>query len=348
MLARVYALRGLQRARESNLRARTSLRLCIISGLGLGLALLTKNQFVLIVPPALFLIGLLDWRYYRVADWRLRLVPLVVACACFGILTFLQYQFLGAGTFVKTMEETRKAAGGAIFVFDIRATLRAGYYLLRPDLYGGLLIPALAYSLWRARRRTADGLAEAAIAALVVLWLAWFVGVSLGWPRYAFPAVAFGAIGVARLLTDAIRWLATKRRWLAYAAGAYAALIILVPLYLTTDAVLKPDDSAQRFAAAIEAKVPHEALIATWEQELGFLTDHRYQYPPQSLLAEAVQRQWFGGAPLTYDWASANPQYIAIGPFGSYTHIFNTPELEREYTEIELIGPYVLYERRTR
>src|SRR5262249_9433022 len=115
MLAWVRALRELQRTRGQQPGARTSLALCIASGLGLGLALLTKNQFALIVPPALFLIALLDWRYYRFADWRLRLVPLFVACACFAVLTLLQYQFLGAGTFMKTVEETRKAAGGAIF-----------------------------------------------------------------------------------------------------------------------------------------------------------------------------------------------------------------------------------------
>src|SRR6266508_712585 len=152
----------------------------VLSGLGFGMALVTKNQFVLIIPPVLLLIGLLDWRYYRAGSWGLRLVPLIIACTCFGIWTLAQFQFLGPGSFIENMRQTHQAAGGAIFVFDMRATLRAGYYLLRPDLYGGLLIPSLAYAAWRARQRDARGLAEALIVLIIGLWLVWYVGASLG------------------------------------------------------------------------------------------------------------------------------------------------------------------------
>jgi 4-amino-4-deoxy-L-arabinose transferase-like glycosyltransferase len=345
LLAWVQALKSLERARQTNPSAQASLGLCIAAGLGLGLALLTKNQFVLIIPPALGLIALLDWRYYRAADWRFRLIPPIVACLCFGILTFLQYQFLGAGTFMKTVEETRKAAGGAIFVFNMQATLRAGFYLIRPDLYGGLLLPALAYTIWRARQKSAQGLIEAACALLVGLWLAWFVGASLGWPRYAFPAVALGAIGVARLLVDVFTLAFSRRHWLAYAVACYAFLAITGPLALTTLKVFQPDDSAQRFAAYLDTTIPKDSLIATWEQELGFLTEHRYQYPPQSLLADAVQYQWFGGTPVTYNWEADHPRYVIIGPFGDYTKVFSTPGLERDYQKREQIGPYSLFER---
>ncbi|HMO57558.1 MAG TPA: hypothetical protein PKC19_09395, partial [Roseiflexaceae bacterium] len=51
----------------------------LLAGLGFGMALITKNQFVLIVPAALFAAALLDWRYYRVGNWVVRIVPLVVA-----------------------------------------------------------------------------------------------------------------------------------------------------------------------------------------------------------------------------------------------------------------------------
>ena len=197
----------------------------ILAGLAFGLALVTKNQFVLIVPPALLLAGLLDWRYYRAGSWQLRIIPLVVACGCYGIWTLAQFQFLGPGSFIENMRQTRQAAGGAIFVFDIHAMLRAGAYLLRPDLYGALLIPALGYALWRARRRDAQGLIEGLIALMVALWLLWYVVASLGWPRYAFPAVAFGAILVARALADLTSWLrqgSALQRYGALALAVYA------------------------------------------------------------------------------------------------------------------------------
>jgi 4-amino-4-deoxy-L-arabinose transferase-like glycosyltransferase len=327
---------------------RQAWRPALLAGLGFGMALVTKNQFVLIVPAALFFAALLDWRYYRVGGWVVRIVPLVVACGCFVIWQLIQYQFLGPGTFSENIAQTRQAAGGAIFVFNLRSTLRAGYYILRPDLLGGLIVPALAYTMWRARRRDAAGLIESLFALIIGLWLAWYVGVSLGWPRYAFPAVMLSTIPIARAVHDLIvrLWKSNgRRRALAVVAGAYLALAIVVPLGLTARTLAVRDDSAQRFAAYIDANVPQDALIATWEQELAVLTDHPYIYPPQQLLDRAVRREWLGGDPVSYDWYSAAPQYVAIGDFGSYTGVYATPELEQQYREAARIGTYVLYER---
>jgi len=317
---------------------------CLLAGLGFGLALVTKNQFVLIIPPTLLLTALLDWRYYHAGTWRLRLIPLIIACACFGLWTLIQFQFLGPGTFQENMRQTRQAAGGAIFIFDPHAALRAGYYLLRPDLFGGLLIPALGYSLWRARVRSAQGLAEACIALLVCLWLIWYVG-SLGWPRYAFPAIAFGALLVARAASDLVAWLwhSRSQRLLAGLASSYIALAITVPLLLSVRDVLQPDDSAQRFAAYLKANIPQATLIETWEPELGFLTDHRYHYPPIALLDTAVRHQWLGGPAIIYDGLNSTPMYVAIGPFGSYTQIYAPATLARDYVEQQRIGSYVLF-----
>ncbi|SRR6266545_2474291 len=321
----------------------------VLAGLGFGLALVTKNQFVLIVPPALLLTGLLDWRYYHAGNWRLRIIPLVVACGCYGIWTLAQFQFLGPGSFIENMRQTRQAAGGAIFVFDRHAMLRAGAYLLRPDLYGALLIPALAYALWRARRRDGQGLAEGLIALMVGLWLLWYVVASLGWPRYAFPAVAFGAILVARAVTDLIGWLwrgDTTRRWLAFVLTAYTALAIGIPLALSAGAIAQPDDSAQRFAAYMDDNVPRDTIVETWEPELGLLTDHRYHYPPIALLDTAVRHQWLGGPPLIYDGLHDSPDYVVVGGFGAYTNIYAPDVLARDYIEQAHIGAYVLFKRK--
>jgi hypothetical protein len=314
-----------------------------------GLALVTKNQFVLIVPAALLLVALLDWRYYRVGSWTLRIVPLAVALGCFAIWTLAQFQFLGPGSFLENMRQTRQAAGGAIFVFDRGAMLRAVKYLLRPDLYGGLLVPALVYGAWRARRRDAQGLAEVLLVLIVGLWLLWYAGASLGWPRYAFPAVAFGAIVVARALADlfgGLRRGSSVKRALAVVLGAYTALIIAVPLLLTTRAVFSPDDSAQRFAAYLDAHVPRDVIVETWEPELGLLTDHRYHYPPIALLDTAVRHQWLGGPAAVYDGLSAAPPYVVVGGFGGYTNIYPQDVLAREYVEQQRVGSYALFRRK--
>lgn len=324
-------------------------RWAVLAGISFGLALITKNQFALILPPALVLLGLLDWRYYHRTDWFFRIVPLVLTVGLLALWMGIQLVFLGPGTLLENIEVTRQVAGGSIFVFNEHSTLRAGAYILRPDLFGSLLLPALLYTLWRARQRDAQGLIEAFIGLIIGLWLAWFVFASLGWPRYAFPVVALSAITIARMAVDLINYLRQTAGWPRVVAGIavlYLATILAVPLSGTFNRVLTFNDDPQRFAAYMDANVPRDALVATWEQELGFLTDHRYQYPPQLLLDRAVRAQWLGGGVPSYDWHSAAPQYVVIGDFGGYTGIYHTPELDRDYREIHRVGPYVLFQRR--
>jgi len=184
---------------------------------------------------------------------------------------------------------------------------------------------------------------------IIGLWLVWYVGASLGWPRYAFPAVAFGALVVARALADLIRWLwhgTLIQRRLVFVVGAYMALIIATPLALSANAIAHPDDSAQRIAAYLDAKVPRAAIVETWEPELGLLTDHRYHYPPIALLDTAVRHQWLGGPPVAYDGLRDAPAYVVVGGFGGYTGIYSPEVLARDYVEEQRAGPYVLFRRK--
>lgn len=323
-------------------RREHSALLSIASGLAFGLALVTKNQFVLIVPPTLVVLAFLDWRYYRAGDWWLRIAPVVVAGACFALWTLINLTFLGPADFFENLAKTRQAAGGAIFVFDFLATRRAGWYLLQ--VYGGLLLPGLAYGLWRARARTPHALAELAPTLLASLWIVWFLG-SLGWPRYAFPAVALGALAVARLIADGFSMLRNRQPILASLAVLYLIVAIGGPLALTTRTMLSPDDSAQRMAAYLDANVPQATIVETWEPELGVLTDHRYHYPPTELLDPAVRNAWLGGPPLAYDGLSAQPEYVVVGAFGVWVNIYDGAILERDYVIEYQADPYVLFRR---
>ncbi len=315
----------------------------LIAGLAFGLALVTKNQFVLIVPPTLALLALLDWLYFRAGSWWLRLAPPAIAVACFGAWMVIMLTFFGPDGFAANFAKTRQAAGGAIFVFEIDAMRRALVYLAQ--VYGGLLVPGLAYSLWRSRERSPQALAELAPTLMAALWLTWFIG-SLGWARYAFPAVILAALAVARLAVDLIGALRTRR--LALPVGlvaAYLGLAILAPIGLTARTVLSPDDSAQRMAGYLKASVPQDRIIETWEPEFGVLSDHRYHYVPTELLDSAVRNVWSDGPPVSYDGLAAEPPYVLTGPFSAYTNIYSAATLEREYAVVFSAEPYVLLRR---
>lgn len=319
-------------------------RYALLAGAGFGLALITKNQFALIVAPGLGLLALFDWRYFRVGDWWLRLAPPIIAGGMFAGWLLIMLAFLGPADFSANLAKTRQAAGGAIFVFDLEASLRAIRYLAQ--VYGGLLIPALGYSLWRCRRGGAAAFAELVPTLLAVLWLSWYL-VSLGWPRYAFPAVALGAPAVARMIGDLMVWLWQRRQpVLAVGAGAYLAVVIGFALSLTARIVATPDYSAHRMAAFLNQAVPTDLIIETWEPELAVLTDHTYHYVPTELLDGAVRRAWLGGPPVAYDGLAAQPPYVLTGPFSAYTGIYSVDALARDYTIIFSAGPYTLWQRR--
>ncbi|RRR68722.1 MAG: glycosyl transferase [Candidatus Viridilinea halotolerans] len=318
-------------------------RYALLAGLSFGLALVTKNQFVLIVPATLGILALLDWFYYRAGDWWLRLAPPVIAVACFGAWTVAMLAFFGPAGFSENLAKTRQAAGGAIFVFDPEATRRAVVYLVQ--VYGGLLVPGLLYSLWRSRERTAEGLARLAPSLMALLWLIWFV-TSLGWARYAFPAVILGSLAVARMAADLLHELYARRQRLALGvAMLYLSGAILLPLGLTAQVVLSPKDAAQRMAAFMDGNVPLDVIVETWEPEMGLLTDHNYHYVPIELLDPAVRRQWLGGPPVAYDGLEAEPPFVLLGPFSGYTAIYPDDVLEEEYEVLYGAEPYLLLQR---
>jgi 4-amino-4-deoxy-L-arabinose transferase-like glycosyltransferase len=321
--------------------ARRSTLYAALAGLAFGLALVTKNQFVLIVPPTLLLVALLDWRYYHIGSWPMRLLPLFIACACFALWMLIQLQFLGPGSFAANLAQTRQAAGGAIFVFDVAATRRALIYIV--ESYAGLLVPALTYGLWRCRQRSADALVLLPTLLLPSLWLCWYV-VSLGWPRYALPAVVFGALAIAVLVRDVFVWLQSQgKQWLAWLLATYVALVILVPMALSARVVFSPVNGAQQMAAFLNSAVPEAAIVETWEPEMAVFTDHNFHYPPIELLDVAVRNTWLGGPPLAYDGLAARPRYVLLGSFGSWVGIYDQQVLDSEYEVLYTADPYALY-----
>lgn len=320
-------------------------RRAVAAGICWGLCLITKNQAIVAFAPALALGSLLEWRVYRNGRWSLWLLPpLIAATMALGWLLILFTQ-LGPGNLATNLALTRQATGGAILVLRPDATLRALRLLVSPSMYGGLLIPALLYGWWRVRRRRdVAAQAESFVLLIVAIWLLWFV-CSLGWPRYAYVGAALGALPVARLIADA--WGRARRRGATHATALAlaAGLIIGAPLLRTTHEILTPDRSVLRFAAYLTHTLPADSLIATWEPELGGLTDHRFQYPPQALLDVAVRHQWSGGPPARVDLDADPAPYVVVGPFGAWTGVYATTQLDRSYALIHSDGPYALYRR---
>jgi len=343
-------------------RAETSARPreLLLTGAGFGLASITKNQFALLIVPAIFVAGLANLIYFRRLPHRYFVIPLIVTLAFYGAWQMIVLAFLGPGSFSQNWELLKQFSAGAAFVFSTDLIQRAIGLLIGPDVFAGWIAPVLVYGVALAVRRTAEGQRWANVMILVLGGLAWYTFASISWLRYAFLPLVLATLVAAKLLDDLIgnADLHPRRAWsalrggdvrtpLALSAVAAFALMSLLPLALTARNILRPPaPDVQNLAAYLNANIPKDVLIETWEPELGFLTDHNYHFPPHALLDTAVRNVWQGGpAPSTlYDPGSASAPYIIVGPFAKYTGLYND-YLSSGAEHTQSFGDYDIYRR---
>ncbi|MBK9926000.1 MAG: glycosyltransferase family 39 protein [Anaerolineales bacterium] len=333
-------------------------RLSLI-GLLFGLAMITKYQYLLFLAPALILSWGLDIFYYKTSSHRNFLVPGIIAAGSFGIWQLLTLQYLGPSTAMENLALLRTTAEGAAFNFNL-AQLSANFgELTSRAAYLGALIPAVFYGLFISLPRTRDGQKWSVIFLLVALNLVWYVVASIGWVRYAFLGLTLSSIFIARLFSEIANgfkfdwskgWfhsLFEIRNAPRFAVSLWLLLIILIPLAKTVLEIAAPGPAyAQQMSAYINENVPQGAVIETWEPEIGFLTDHNYHYPPNALLAVAVNQVYYGGDPVhdRYDFVQAeHPAYLLVGKFSKWTKIYSAEELEGQYEWAASFGDYDLY-----
>jgi hypothetical protein len=100
-------------------------------------------------------------------------------------------------------------------------------------------------------------------------------------------------------------------------------------------------------AAYLNEHVPTDALIETWEPEMGFLTDHNYHFPPQLLLNTAVGYIWLGKSSPTQEYTFVQdeaPNYVLVGGFSSWVGLYPQGWLAAHYTQVTRIGAFELYQ----
>lgn len=139
------------------------------------------------------------------------------------------------------------------------------------------------------------------------------------------------------LTTQPLRW----------AMLAWLAVIFLIPLGETMAEVILPDQNApQIMASYMNDHVSTDAVIETWEPEMGFLTDHNYHFPPALLLLTAVEQVHLNGPPAaeSYDFVQSEmPDYVLVGEFARLVELYPSDLLADRYELVTTIGGYELY-----
>lgn len=336
------------------------MRLTLI-GLLFGLAIITKYQYLLFIAPTLIFAWLLDALYYKTSSHRHFLLPGLLAAGSFGIWQLITLTYLGPATALENWALLRDSAQGAAFNFNLDQLSTNLGELTSRAAYLGVLVPALIYGFLVSLPRSTDGVKRGIIFLLAAFNLLWYVVASIGWIRYAFPGLAISSIFVANLFFAMangfkINWGAGLFRPLFDAQNSYRfaiafwlLVIIMLPMAKTVLEIAFPEPaSAQQMSVYLNENVSQDAVIETWDPEMGFLTNHNYHYPPNALLAVAVDQIYYSGVPVQNSYhfvQTEQPEYLLLGVFSKWTEIYPLEKLTTNYELVQTFEDYDLYRR---
>jgi hypothetical protein len=321
-----------------------------LAGVLLGASAVTKYQNLFMIAPAIAAGALANAAYYRTVSWRVFLWPGTLVVAVFGAWQGVFLLYIGPESAASNLDALREATAGAAAVFDTRATRRAVVYLLSFATYGTLLPLAIPLGFVLASERSRIGLQWGILTFLVVANFVWFSIASIGWPRYAFPGLALGGMLVAKVLSDLSRATAPATDPLRTAVGVWMAVVLgLGAVSVARPIVSPPENAPAVMSAYLTRHVSRDAVIETWEPELGALTAHNFHYPPNRLLATAIAYKWQRGPSPRHHYApleTERPPYVVVGPFAKWVALYPDDVLQGRYQLLFSTGRYDLYERR--
>lgn len=333
-------------------------------GLLLGLATITKYQYLLQLAPALGLAWLANLVYYRTVPQRHFLIPGFIAIVCFVFWQLCQIVYLGPGTVAENLALLRKFTAGAALVFSPDLIILSIKRLLDFKVFLGWLPVVLAYGFFLALPRNREGQKWGLLLLLVIPNLVWYMVASIGLFRYAFPGLAIASLFTARFffdMTDGFRlhqaalWRVLRHRQpilsrygLGWTMLVWLAMMIVLPLGQTVQNIRSQASNAPIIMADyLNKHVLPQASIETSEPEMGFLTDHNYHFPPPLVqLKYAVHKLTSKSSiALEYDFVQTQqPDYILIGPDARWKELYPANMLTLQgYRLIVTVGEYELY-----
>jgi len=131
--------------------------------------------------------------------------------------------------------------------------------------------------------------------------------------------------------------------WLAACAVLGVAAVAQAP-----GAGTMRSDTAAEMAATVTSLVPRDAIIESWESEIGALIGpERVHAPHQRYLFEAIRMRSHEGRPiaLRYDLLQRNPAFLIRGPFAALAGIYDEARLAECFRAVVTVAPYTLFER---
>lgn len=310
-----------------------------VAGVAWGLAAITKGQLALLLPIVLAIATFLAfWRDRREGKCLLTLVGAAAVPPLAWILW--QTAVLGVDGVLQHAAELRYGVTTQIFAFDSVNARRAVHTLW----HGGFLVTGaagLTWALWQAARPNDQGNALVVWAVLCSVLLAWFVGASVGWARYALYPVALTAC--------------LSAAWLGRVAAAAPRTALLLQLAGFLWAGIQGVGHAQRVLQPrwngiaemeqfIGSRLGSSALIESWEWQVGTATPAVYVRPSLTdiyRVTRGVMTGETGDAPVSR-LGGGCADYLLEGPFSTWVGAYVSVHARAVVTEEVAVGDYRL------
>ncbi len=335
-----------------------------LAGVLLGLSVVTKTQFLLFVGPAIALAWLANMIHYRLLPHRVFLIPGVITAFMFAVWQFVLLFGIDPQAEFGNLALLTKTSGSAAFVFSLDLIKRSASELLSIRGYFGLAVWVLLYGVSLIMPKRVDALKWATLWLMAVINIAWYVFASVSWLRYAFVGLAFSCLFLGKLFIELMDGFSArlKSSWKLIRSGEpvsgmdflrFSLILIIVgsgvsSLGMNAWQVLRPrENPPELMADYMQRYVPLTAVVETYEPEMGFLTNHRYHFPPHHYLNETIQSIWMEGSTPGSDYdfiAEERPDYVLVGEFSTWVNFYSITDLEQSYTLVTAIGPYRLYQ----
>ena len=355
--------------------------LYLLSGLLVGAAMVTKTQYVIVGFGTLGLLFVLDLAYYRLGIFKSVVVVGAIAAMCVAAWWLWQVSYFGMAEFQANAAKMGELASQTTG-FHLQNTIEAVKTLVGPGtgyLYFFWGFPALIYGGFLCIRRVKYSEILAFPLLFACVWLAYYTFWIIPWSRYLLPAAAITGLFVAKLANDFLEafWTSRQALWddlrrglpthTALGPNAFASLGTLVALLTLASLtgyhlqriirldvldkvgsesalVVSPPQlgTPDRLANFLNANINKDAVIETWERELGILTDHNYHYPDQSLLARADSYIYRGGERdyvLGAEYFErVSPAYVIEGWYARFNQIYDIDYIQAYGTLVVTFG----------
>ena len=309
--------------------------LYLLSGLFIGLAMVTKSQYMILAMGTLGLLVILDFFYFRQKIYGWIILTGTVAVACLAGWYIWQINYFGMDVFRENAAKMGVLAKSTVGL-NLHSVIEAVRFLLGSGsghFYFFWSWPALIYVAFLSIRRDKQGLVLSFLSLFTILWILYFSLWIIPWFRYFFPAGVLTSIFVAKLFFDLADGLKDSRqgiwdeirqidlkssfvfpsRSLVYLGTLAGLLTMFLGMVYQLQKMVRSDVmdtygadqitnssppqfyAPQEIAYYLNQNIDKGKVIETWERELGVLTDHNYHFPDQVMLAEVHMHLYRGG-----------------------------------------------------